>query len=259
MLSVFFLWSAISAAEKALSSNDLDVVAHRGASGYTPENTMAAFDLAVSMGSDFIEFDVHMSKDGVPVVIHDETLDKTTDGSGYVKDFTLRELKALDAGSSFNAAYAGEKIPSLQEVMDRYSGKVGILIELKKPSLYPGIEEIVADIVQRYENKGPIMIQSFEQDSIRKIHALLPDLPVAVLISDKQHPLTDDQLIDISSYASYINYDLQLLDEGVVKGIKAKHCKIMAWTIREGDQIAQARKLKVDGIITDYPDWILYR
>src|SRR5699024_1122413 len=111
----------------------------RGASGYAPENTIAAFDKAVEMKADYFELDVQRSKDGQLVLIHDTTVDRTTNGTGAVKDLTLKELKSLDAGSWFDEKYAGEKIPTLGETLDRHRGKIKILIELKSPSLYPGI------------------------------------------------------------------------------------------------------------------------
>lgn len=100
-------------------------IAHRGASGYAPENTFAAFDIAAEMNADFIELDVQLTKDGQIVVIHDDKVDRTTDGSGFVKDFTLKKLQSLDAGSWYGAEFKGERIPLLEEVLKRYHSKIG--------------------------------------------------------------------------------------------------------------------------------------
>jgi len=123
-------------------------VAHRGASGYAPENTIAAYDLAVDMKADYIEIDVQRSKDGELVSIHDNTVNRTTDGTGKVRDLTFEQLRALDAGSWKGERFAGEQIPTFDEILDRYHGKVGILIELKSPELYPGIEEQVTEAIK---------------------------------------------------------------------------------------------------------------
>ncbi|CAM4420285.1 glycerophosphodiester phosphodiesterase [Paenibacillus alkaliterrae] len=186
------------------------IIAHRGASGYAPENTMAAFELAERLGADFIELDVRMSKDGELVVIHDKSVDRTTNKTGFVHDYTLRELQKMDAGSYFHADYAEETIVSLEEVMDRFYGRIGLLIEIKDPPLYPGIEKKLAAVVLRYkllqaitgigrsgsfqgiegiEGRADIFIQSFDFKSTRRIHALLPDIPVAVLIHADRHLL----------------------------------------------------------------------
>ena len=134
-------FTVISGGDTDESRNKIMNIAHRGASGYAPENTLAAFDKAVEMQADYIEIDVQLSKDDLPVVIHDDTLDRTTNGTGNISAYTLQELKSLDAGSWFDKKYAGEKIPSLNEVLEMYGEKINILIELKSPELYPGVEE----------------------------------------------------------------------------------------------------------------------
>lgn len=116
-------------------------IAHRGASGYAPENTFAAFDIAAEMNADFIELDVQLTKDGQIVVIHDDKVDRTTDGSGFVKDFTLKKLQSLDAGSWYGAEFKGERIPLLEEVLKRYHSEIGFLIELKGHVSQVGLEK----------------------------------------------------------------------------------------------------------------------
>src|SRR5699024_7462523 len=143
-------------------------IAHRGASGHAPENTIAAFDKAFEMKADYIEIDVQMTHDGELIVIHDTTVDRTTDGTGAVSDFTFEEIQQLDAGSWFSEEFAGEQIPTFEEILDTYRGKIGLLIELKSPELYPGIEEKVADALKERNmdqpNNQKIIIQSFNQD-----------------------------------------------------------------------------------------------
>ena len=124
-------------------------IAHRGASALAPENTIAAFERAVELGADVIELDLHMSQDGELVVIHDDTLDRTTDGSGPVHHRSLGELMRLDAGRWFGEGFAGQRIPRLDEVLDRFAGKVPLALEIKAGStFFPGIEEKVVSALR---------------------------------------------------------------------------------------------------------------
>ena len=170
LTTLLFIGGNVSAASK-----DVETIAHRGASGYAPENTMAAFEKAVDMKADYFELDVQMTKDGKLVVIHDTSVDRTTDGSGMVKDLTLEEIHNLDAGSWFGEEFANERIPTLGEVLDEFRGKSGILIEIKSPSLYPGIEEkIAAELSARNldkPNNNKIIVQSFDQESVQIFHS----------------------------------------------------------------------------------------
>lgn len=245
--------------EPGQQSSKIEVVAHRGASGYAPENTMAAFDKAVEMGADAIELDVHRSKDGELVVIHDATVDRTTDGTGRVQDLTLEELKSLDAGGWMGWQFAGEKIPTLAEVLDRYSGKIKILIELKTPDMYPGIEEQVADMLRERRLDQPqneeVMIQSFNFDSMKKMKELLPGVPVGVLTSSPNHT-TDEWLDEFATYADYFNPHYSLVTEDLVTRVRDKGLKIGAWTVRTREAARFLVDMKVDAIITDYPDYV---
>ena len=129
-------------------------VGHRGAKGHAPENTFASFNLALEMGVNAVETDVHLSKDGEVVLIHDHTVDRTTDGRGFVKDMTLRELKQLDAGSWYDTRFAGQRIPTLTELLEWARGRVGVAIEIKNgPIYYPGIAEKVH--WKRWEIRAP--------------------------------------------------------------------------------------------------------
>ncbi|OBZ10855.1 glycerophosphodiester phosphodiesterase family protein [Bacillus sp. FJAT-26390] len=250
------------------------IIAHRGASGYAPENTMAAFEEAEKLGSDFIEYDVQFSKDRELVVIHDDTVDRTTEHTGSVDQYTLNELKGMDAGISSSAEEEDKTISSFQEVMDRFAGKMGMLIEIKDSKLFPGIEEKVAEIVRQYEqrhnytafkdngqlqgmakikNSSGIIIQSYDFDSTRRMHDLLPGIPVAALVHEDQHPLSDETLDELTSYAAYINYTYDLLDEELVQKIHDRNRKVIAWTIQNDSDMERMKKLGVDGVITDYP------
>lgn len=217
---------------QAAKPHKVDVIAHRGASGYAPENTVAAFDKARKMKADYIELDVQMSKDGKLVVIHDTTVNRTTDIDSEapvkVKDLTLKELRKLDAGSYFGPQFTGERIPTFEKVLDRYKGKIGLLIELKEPALYPGIEEKVAAALKKRKmdkpKNGKVIVQSFDFQSVRRIHELLPSVPTGVLTS-RPSDLTDAKLNEFAGYANYVNAYLGNVaaDPTLVGRIHARH------------------------------------
>lgn len=237
----------------------VDTIAHRGASGYAPENTMAAFRKAVKMKADYIELDVQATKDGKLVVIHDTTVDRTTDGTGKVGSFTWDELRQLDAGSFFGPEFAGERIPSFEEVLDEFRGKTGILIELKSPELYPGIEEKVADALAERNMDKPanekIIVQSFNFDSMKTFHKLLPKVPIGVLTSNKED-LTDEKLAEFAAYSDYVNPTQKLVTEDLVDRIHDLGMQISVWTVRKPEEVEPLLKAGVDDIITDYPDYV---
>ncbi|MFG6150121.1 glycerophosphodiester phosphodiesterase [Halobacillus sp. B23F22_1] len=235
-------------------------IAHRGASGYAPENTMAAFEKAVDMKADMFELDVQMSKDGELVVIHDTTVDRTTDGTGKVGEFTYDELQKLDAGSSFSKEFQGEKIPTLGEVLDEYRGKTGILIEVKSPSLYPGIEEKIAEELEKRNldkpNNDKIIVQSFDHESVQTFHSILPNVPVGVLISYNSSGISDQQLTEFASYAEYVNPSKNMMDAELVSRIHDFNMETHPWTVRDRESAQFLLEIGADGIITDYPDYV---
>jgi glycerophosphoryl diester phosphodiesterase len=237
----------------------VDNVAHRGAAGYAPENTIAGFDLAVDMKADYIEIDVQRSKDGELVIIHDTTVDRTTDGTGKVGDLTLQQLQRLDAGSWKGESFTGESIPTFEEILDRYHGKVGILIELKAPELYPGIEEQVAEALKERNLDQPqnekIIIQSFNFQSMKKMDQLLPKVPIGVLTSNRAHT-TAEALQEFSSYADWFNPSYGIVTEGVVDKVHALDMQIGSWTVRSQEAADFLFDMNVDAIITDYPDYV---
>ncbi len=234
-------------------------VAHRGATAYAPENTIAAFDLAVDMKADYIEIDVQRSNDGELVLIHDTTVDRTTNGTGKVGDLTFEQLRSLDAGSWKGEQFAGEPIPTFEEILDRYHGKVGILIELKAPELYPGIEEQVAEALKERNLDKPqnekIIIQSFNFESMKKMDELLPQVPIGVLTSNRAHT-TLAALKEFSTYADWFNPSYGIVTEALVKRVHSLEMQIGSWTVRSQEAADFLFEMGVDAIITDYPDYV---
>ncbi|AND38181.1 MULTISPECIES: glycerophosphodiester phosphodiesterase family protein [Cytobacillus] len=237
----------------------VDNIAHRGATGYAPENTVAGFDLAVDMKADYIEIDVQRSKDGELVVIHDTSVDRTTDGTGKVGDLTFDYLRSLDAGSWKGEQFAGEPIPTFEEILDRYHGKVGILIELKAPELYPGIEEQVADKIKERNLDKPqnekIIIQSFNFESMKTMDQLLPNVPIGVLTSNRADT-TAEALQEFSAYADWFNPSYGIVTKELVNQVHSLGMQIGSWTVRSQDAADFLFEMDVDAIITDYPDYV---
>ena len=237
-------------------------IAHRGASGHAPENTMEAFQKGVEMKADYIEIDVQMTKDGELVVIHDTTVDRTTNGTGKVGDLTLAEIKQLDAGSWFGGAYAGETVPTFEEVLDAFRGKVGVLIELKAPELYPGVEEKIAEaLIERnmsIPNNNKIIIQSFNHESMKKSKALLPNLSHGVLTGGSWADVTEEQLAQFATYADYFNPTMNIVTDELVSDVHEAGMDIYPYTSRSQEQALRLFDLNVDGIITDYPEHVYH-
>ncbi|WP_156289008.1 glycerophosphodiester phosphodiesterase [Oceanobacillus salinisoli] len=237
-------------------------VAHRGASGHAPENTMAAFQKGFEMKADYIEIDVQMTEDGELIIIHDTTVDRTTNGTGQVSDFTLEEIRQLDAGSWFSEEYAGEKIPTFEEVLDAFRGKAGILIELKAPELYPGMEEKVAEALKERNmdqtNNGKIIIQSFNHESMKKSKELLPQIPHGVLAGVTWADVTDEQLAEFATYADYFNPNMNIVTEELVDRVHEVDMEIYPYTSRSQEEANRLFAMNVDGIITDYTEHVYY-
>ncbi|MDF2039408.1 glycerophosphodiester phosphodiesterase family protein [Cytobacillus oceanisediminis] len=232
-------------------------IGHRGAAGYCPENTFPSYDRAIEMGADYLEIDVQLSKDGKIVVIHDSLVDRTTDHKGKVSDFTFDELRKMDAGSWFSQKFRGACIPSFEEVLDKYADRVGLLIELKKPALYPGIEKMIAEELKKknFHTKGDdhIIVQSFETESMKRFHELLPEIPVAILIN---YPPDKIEIKNIAEYASYLNPKWTVVNKRVIDLIHSNGMKAIAWTVRSRKEAEKLKHYPLDGIVADYLDLI---
>jgi glycerophosphoryl diester phosphodiesterase len=262
--------SAFAAGVGDVNSYRAVSIGHRGASGYAPENTMSSFMEALELKADFIELDVAMTKDGVLVVIHDDTVDRTTDGTGKVAELTYDYISTLDAGSWFSPEFAGEPVPTLGEVLDAFRGKIGILIEIKDPVIYPGIEQKVADeLVMRNMDKpenGKVIVQSFDWNSVKLFHDILPDVLVGVLTFYAKDVLPA-ALEEAAEYADYVNpflggpqYDpypyVVRVTPAVIDLIHSYGMGILVWTVNDPTDIAWLVKAHADGIIGNYPDLI---
>ncbi|WP_433834871.1 glycerophosphodiester phosphodiesterase [Flavobacterium anhuiense] len=222
-------------------------IAHRGAKAYEPENTLQAFQKALDLNSDGIELDVHLSADGHIIVIHDETIDRTTNGKGLVNSFSLSELKSF----LINEKY---QIPTLNEVFDLIDKKCLINIELKglgtAPKVVRLIEEYTSEKKWNYNN---FIISSFEWNMLNETLSLNPNIPIGVLTEEN----IDTALAFAENIkAKAIHPDFQLLNKENVQQIQEKGFLVFPWTVNSEEDIQKVKNYKVNGIISDNPDKI---
>ncbi|SDY58421.1 glycerophosphoryl diester phosphodiesterase [Evansella caseinilytica] len=228
------------------------IFAHRGASGTHPENTMTAFQAALDDGADGIELDVQLTKDRVPVIIHDETVNRTTDGQGWVKDYTYEELKKLDAGGWFHPAFHGAAIPTLEAVLEWLAPTSLLLnIELKNGIVrYPGIEEIVLKLIKKYDVKNRVIISSFNHYSLVEVHRLDPDVETAVLFMEGLYePWEYAKALGANGLHCFLPVAVPELLAGAAKAMMP----VRPFTVNE-DQHIRALINGCDAIITDWPE-----
>jgi glycerophosphoryl diester phosphodiesterase len=233
-------------------------IAHRGFSGGAPENTLAAFKRAMEVGSDMIELDVHLSKDGQVVVIHDDTLKRTTSGIGKVADFSLRELKQLDAGKWFGSRFFGEKIPTLKEVLDLTRGKIPVHIEMKEGDLG---RYTITDLADRslveVEKAGlldQVLFGSFSLSAVDRIRERNPRLPVALIYNkpwNVPQDATGGRPIPVLSSSG------KVLNQANASKARQQGMKVVVWTLDQEEHMEQFLDVGVDGIITNHPDRLI--
>ena len=239
-------------------------IAHRGSSGSSPENTLAAVELAVAQEASFVEVDIQRSADGELVVIHDTTLVRTTDAvrvfpdraPWMVADFTKPELDMLDAGSWY-PGFTGEPIPTLDDIIDTVGPHAGLLLELKSPALYPGIELQLADnLLSRGDWLGSalgderLVVQSFDHVSLRNLDVLAPEIPKGLLF--RRRPTTAE-LASASAWATQINSHRWVTDQALVHEVHSLGMSINVYTPNTPRAMRRALARGVDGVITDHP------
>jgi glycerophosphoryl diester phosphodiesterase len=231
-------------------------IAHQGASAYAPGNTLAAFRLALEMGADGFELDIMLSTDGHLVVIHDDTVDRTTDGSGPVRQKTLAELKALDAGARFGGRFAGERIPTLREVFDLVAGNRALVnVELKADSLKSdGLEEKLVVLIRRYDLGERLLISSFNPFALWRVRRLAPDLPLALLYAQDLPVHLRNRWFAFLSRPEALNPGLRTATQEHVRWAKSKGYCLYVWTVDEELEMRRLIALGVNGIITNKPD-----
>ncbi|MER7201463.1 glycerophosphodiester phosphodiesterase [Streptomyces sp. CB01635] len=257
-------------AEAAQKHGGPAVVAHRGASGYAPENTLKAIDKADRLGFDWVENDVQRTKDGRLVVIHDTNLARTTNVEQVfpgrapynVRDFTAAEIAELDAGAWKGAEFTGAHVPTLTQYLDRIDhNHQKLLMEIKAPELYPGIEKDILRVLgkegwlNRDHVRNRLVIQSFSADSVRTVHKHRPDITTGFLGT----PAKSD-LPRYAQFADRINPSNGTISAGYVAAVHAfrgphgKRLKLFTWTVNDAATARRVAGLGVDGIISNFPD-----
>ncbi len=223
-------------------------IAHRGASGYAPENTLASFKKALELGVDGIELDVHLSKDGKVVVMHNTLINIRTNGFGFVSRKSLEELKKLNVGK-------GEKIPTLQEVLDLVDRKVPMHVELKGKGTAKPVAVIIKEYIQKKKWKySYFFVSSFHHQELRDFKKLLPQVKVGALIIGIIIRL-DAYINEFNAYS--LNLWLPFVRESVVKSAHEKGLNVFVYTVNSEKDIKRMKEMGVDGIFSDYPDRVL--
>ncbi|NFD77234.1 glycerophosphodiester phosphodiesterase [Clostridium botulinum] len=227
-------------------------IAHRGASSLAPENTLESFKKAIELRCDGIELDVHMTRDNQLVVIHDEFLDRTTNGIGSVRNLTLNEIKRLDAGSYFSNKFKEAKIPTLKEVLDLIVPS-NILLDVEIKQWKPEIERNVITMIQNYKYEKRTIITSFNPMSVLKCKQICKDIKTGLLaFSLKTNPLDIKKKLKIDYLVMDANY-VKLLSQNNIDIFKKNNLKILTFTVDKKEDMAYMIKHKVDGIITNKP------
>lgn len=222
-------------------------IAHRGASGRFPENTLSAFAAAIDAGAQMCELDVQPTLDGAVVVIHDDTVDRTTDGRGAVRSMTLEELRRLDAGVSFGCEFKGERIPTLEEVMALADRRCGLNIELKSIC----IERKVCDLMVKYRALATTMISSFDWDALAVVRHIEPRVRVGLLASRGPTRMV---AAACELKAESINPKASIVTEDLCVAAHRRNLSVYTWTVDEPGEMRRLIALGVDGIMTNYPE-----
>lgn len=231
---------------KWLESDRCLVIAHRGASAAAPENTLAAFRLAADLGADGVELDVRRTVDGQLVVIHDASVDRTTDGTGRVAALTLDQLRRFDAGRKFGPPFRGERIPLLSKVFEVLGGRLLVDVEVKAA----GVEAALLDLIRKTQMVDLVLISSFDAQVVAHVRDLAPEMPAGLLQS------AADPYAAVSVRATAYLPEVTALTADVVASCRSHGLRVITWTVRTEEEARQALRVGVDGIIADDPTLI---
>lgn len=222
-------------------------IAHRGASGHFPENTLCAFAAAIEAGAQMCELDVRMSRDGVLVVIHDETIDRTTDGAGAVDAMTLQEIQRFDAGIRYGEQFLHQRVPTLDEVFDLVDGRCDLNIELKAA----GAEHKVPEVIRARRAAGTTLVSSFDWEALARIRYMAPDIRVGLLASEWPARLLGAAT---EMRADAINPDFEIVTEDLCIAAHDRGINVYTWTVDDRAVMRRLIAYGVDGIMTNFPE-----
>lgn len=239
-----------------MTNSQIKVVAHRGLSSKYPENTLIAYEAALQLNIDYLEIDIHKTADDKLVVIHDDSVDRTSNGTGKIKDYTMEQLQQLDYGLWKGESFRGQTILEFKDVLKlvkQYSKK--LLIEIKKPEQYPGIEQLLLKQLKEAQvQSSNIVIQSFDIESIKKIYETGVNYKLGVLISAKKYWYRRPNFKKIATFAHFLNPNYKLVTTKFVATAHKYNLEVMPYTVNDKVISAKLIKSNIDGIITDAPD-----
>ena len=225
-------------------------IGHRGACGYAPENTLKSFQKAIDLGVDMIELDVQLCKSGELIVMHDDTVNRTTDGSGFVKKIKLKNLKKLDAGEE-------ERIPTLEEILNLVDRRVKVNIELKGPKTAKPVMKLIEEYVKKKRwNLDDFIISSFSRRELKKARSINPLIQIGFLISRFQ--LLDHWWLSFAKKirANFIGPSLKITSKRLIRKAHKHGLRVYIWTVNESKDIERMRKWEADGVFSNFPDKI---
>lgn len=239
-----------------MTNSQIKVVAHRGLSSKYPENTLIAYKAALQLNIDYLEIDIHKTADDKLVVIHDDSVDRTSNGTGKIKDYTMEQLQQLDYGLWKGESFRGQTILEFKDVLKlvkQYNKK--LLIEIKKPEQYPGIEQLLLKQLEEAQvQHSNIVIQSFDMESIKKIYSTGVNYKLGVLISAKKYWYRRPNFKKIATFAHFLNPNYKLVTTKFVATAHKYNLEVMPYTVNDKVISAKLIKSNIDGIITDAPD-----
>lgn len=227
------------------------IVGHRGARGLAPENTLPAFEVAAELEIDGVEFDVQRTADGVLVVFHDDTVERTTTGTGPLAELTLEQVRALDAGARFDGRFAGTRVPTLREALEYLkTTRLLLFIELKDPWRFPGMEQQCVDLVRELGLGPRTQFRSFYHDALHTLYRIAPEIAISELWDDRLP--ADDEVTFKTVDAPH-----QLLTPHNIRHMQARGQQVTAWTVNDLERARTLAGAGIDGLCTDYPDRLL--
>ncbi len=223
-------------------------IGHRGACGYAPENTLVSFEKAIELGCDGFEFDIQLSKDGHPMVIHDDTLERTTNGKGLVADYTLAELQQMDAGQG---KAEGQTIPSLKDVIALVNKRCRLFIELKAEHSTVAVVEHITRAVEQGWDYEHFYVCAFDHGQLLSVQKLNPRIRTCCLFAGIPVQLAA-MATDAGAFS--INPCIHHITQALIDDAHRRGLKVLTWTVNHEAHIEKARSLGVDGIFSDFPD-----
>ena len=238
-----------------IRSSEITAIAHRGASSYAPENTFSAFDLAVEMGVRDIELDVQFTSDSHIIVIHDETLDRTTNSTGPVSELTLAQIQSLDAGSWFDERFAGEKIHTLSEVFDRYQDKLRFHIEIKSKEAQ-GLASKTCDVIRQYGLTDSTTITSFWKSWLKESRSYAPEIPTGWLVPQGYETAWDDTIIEeaLEEEFSQLCPRASLITSDLVNTLHNHGFDVRCWGVFNEELMVKVVQSGADAMTVNFPD-----